>query len=175
MATLKYCKVRDVKSPTRAHLGDAGIDFFVPNDVKISELAEKMSITNCHISYQPDLFGNVATYYLKPNESVLIPSGIKVKVPDGYMLKFTNKSGIAAKKHLLVGSSVVDFGYQGECNINLHNVGQETIAINAGDKIVQGILIPIGLHQPEEVKDETELYNNEVSERSTGGFGSSGN
>ena len=50
---LKFCKVADVKSPTRAHSTDAGIDFFVPNDF-IETL-------------------------LKPGCSILIPSGIKVE------------------------------------------------------------------------------------------------
>ena len=84
-----------------------------------------------------------------------------------------NKSGVASKKHLHVGAAVVDAGYQGECHINLTNVGNTPQEIDAGDKIVQGILMPVECCDVLELKSRTELYPDE-SERSDGGFGSSG-
>ena len=48
METLKYCKVRKVKSPARAHATDAGLDWFVPEDLTIEEMQEKDKITNCN-------------------------------------------------------------------------------------------------------------------------------
>ena len=45
--TLKICKVRDVKTPCRAHSGDAGIDFFVPIDINMQTMAEKCKVTGC--------------------------------------------------------------------------------------------------------------------------------
>ena len=135
MEELQYCKVRNVKSPCRAHLEDAGIDFFVPENITESELREKCNVTGDQIDLIVEN-GNVKTIILQPGQSVLIPSGIKVNVPNGYALIYTNKSGIAAKKHLLVGSNVVDIGYSGECHINVHNVGTKTAEINAGDKLV---------------------------------------
>ena len=87
---------------------------------------------------------------------------------------FRPKSGVASKKHLLVGANTVDIGYSGECHVNLHNVSDREQIINAGDKIVQGIMIKIGFHVPEEMKDENELYGDEKSARGEGGFGSSG-
>lgn len=69
---------------------------------------------------------------------------------------------------------IVDVGYEGECHINLHNVSDRDQVISAGDKIVQGIMVKIGFHVPEEVKDEAELYGDSHSERASGGFGSSG-
>ena len=62
----------------------------------------------------------------------------------------------------------------GECHINLHNISKYTQLIHAGDKIVQGILVPVGSHMPEEMKDEHELYGDGESARGAGGFGSSG-
>ena len=173
METLKYCKVRDVKSPVRAHSTDAGIDWFVPNDLTIAEMQEKDKMTGCSPQYCQNEKGFVDTIILQPGQSVLIPSGIKVKVPDGYAMIYDNKSGIACKRNLLVGSSVVDIGYEGICHINLHNVSNEMQTICAGDKIVQSIMYKIGFHTPEEVP-ESELYIGSTSERGTGALGSTG-
>lgn len=171
--TLKICKVREVKTPARAHATDAGIDFFVPVDIDMETMTEKCKVTGC----QPKMVWNddkLVKISISPGESVLIPSGIKMRVPDGYMLQFTNKSGIAAKRHLLVGSSVVDSSYEGETNINLHNVGNTEQVIEAGDKIVQGILIPVKLDAVEDVGNEDILFAGSHSDRGSGGFGSSG-
>jgi dUTP pyrophosphatase len=143
---LRFAKVRDVKSPLRAHATDAGIDFFIPNDSE--------------------------SYNIKPGESVLIPSGIKVNFDHGWALVANNKSGIASKKQLLVGAQVIDSSYQGEVHINLHNVGNNEIVISPGDKIVQFIMYNIGLPTPEEVSLE-DLYN-DISDRGEDGFGSTG-
>ena len=172
--TLRYCRIREVKAPTRAHNGDAGIDFFVPEDLTREQMAQKIETTGDNIELETDSNGKIISFVLKPNESVLIPSGVILEVPEGYMLRYSNKSGVAAKKHLLVGSEIVDFGYQGECHINLHNVSSRAQKINAGDKIVQGILIPVSSAMPEEVKDKETLFGSGESARGTGGFGSSG-
>lgn len=172
---LIYTKVREVKSPCRAHPNDAGIDFFVPTNLIDEEMQSKYETVGCTPSRVVNIHGIVESWTLAPGESILIPSGIKVKVPDGYMLQFHNKSGVASKRHLLVGANTVDIGYEGECHINLHNVSNKPQTINAGDKIVQGIMIKIGFHTPIEVKNEVELYGDARSSRGEGGFGSSGN
>ena len=174
MNTLRYCKTRLVKSPTRAHSTDAGIDFFVPEDLTLEIMAEKFKITGVEVETEVLDDGKIKYFKLKPNESVLIPSGIKMEVPEGYMLQYNNKSGVSSKRGLVVGASIVDCGYMGECHINLHNISKFTQIISAGDKIVQGILVPVGNHMPEEVKDEHELYGENASARGAGGFGSSG-
>lgn len=45
--TLKICKVRNVKTPCRAHATDAGIDFFVPEDIDMVTMTEKCKVTGC--------------------------------------------------------------------------------------------------------------------------------
>lgn len=170
---LKYCRVRKVKNPNRAHPLDAGIDFYVPEDLTAGTMKEKINVTGCDIAIDFGSDGFVKSFKLKPNESVLIPSGIKMNVPEGYMLQYTNKSGIASKRGLLVGACIVDSGYMGECHIDLHNVSKYEQTINAGDKIVQGILIPIALGQCNEVENEDSLFDSSSS-RGSGGFGSSG-
>lgn len=175
METLQYTKVRDVKSPNRAHPFDAGIDFYVPNDLTLDTMNEKFKTTGCQLSTVCNENGVIKQFIIQPNESILIPSGIKVKVPNGYMLQFTNKSGVASKRGLLVGANTVDVGYEGECHINLHNVSCKAQYIEAGDKIVQGILIPVNFAMPEEIESEDKLYEGSSSERGEDGFGSSGN
>jgi dUTP pyrophosphatase len=93
-------------------------------------------------------------------------------VPKGHALVFTNKSGVAAKKHLLVGSCVVDSDYRGETFIQLINTSTMPIHVSPGEKIVQGIVYEVGSHVPCEVDDI--MNYSEVTERGEGGFGSSG-
>lgn len=78
---LKYALTRNVRAPTRGHPTDAGLDFYMPYDSKLTVL---------------------------PRSNVLIPSGVKVEIPFGYMGLFLNKSGVASKKNLLIGAQVID-------------------------------------------------------------------
>mgnify|MGYP003126853768 CR=1 FL=1 len=80
---LKFYKIREgAKIPKRAHPSDAGMDLFycpdlLQNDTCIWEPGHKFKIP--------------------AGENCLIPTGIKVDLPSGYMLEVKNKSGIAAK------------------------------------------------------------------------------
>lgn len=144
---LIFTKTTDVKSPVRGHETDAGIDFFVPED-----------------------FGAVT---LEPGQDILIDAGIRVVVPRGYALIFKEKSGIATKRKLTIGASVVDSDYRGNVHFHLFNNGTELQMIEAGDKITQGLVVPVSLCQAEEVSSEVyEEYCNTA--RGEGGFGSTG-
>ena len=141
------------KIPVRAHQMDAGMDlFYCPNGEK--KLYDSKD------------------FFIPPKESRLIPTGIKVEIPYGYMLEIKNKSGIAYKRQLIVGACVVDPGYNGEVYVNLHNIGAETQMIRPGDKVAQAILIPIVHCKVEEV--ESDEFLNFHSQRGEGGFGSTG-
>lgn len=146
---MKYLKVRDVKSPVRGTPLSAGIDFFVPNDFQAT--------------------------ILPPGKDLNIPSGIKVKLPAGYCLKLDNKSGVALNKRLAVGATIIDEDYQGEIHLHVHNLNPtEAVTIKPGDKLVQGLLIPVSYEQPEEVASLEELYEGVETQRGEGGFGSTG-
>lgn len=166
---LKFAQVREVKTPSRGHATDAGIDFFIPefNESFINDLKEK----NPRLRY----FENDKKINLDSTESILIPSGIKVEIPFGYMGLFLNKSGVASKKQLLVGAQVVDTYYSGEVHINLHNVGEKSVDLFSGDKVVQMVLTPILSCDLTEVSEDM-LYDwmQEDSTRGEGGFGSTG-
>lgn len=152
---LKIYRLREgAKLPLRAHETDAGMDiFYCPNDDK-------------------KLYDCTRRYFIPPRESRVLPTGIKVEVPYGYMLEIKNKSGIASKRQLITGACVVDPGYDGEIFVNLHNIGTATQSIAPGDKIAQAVLIPIIHCGVEEVFDAETLNIN--SARGSGGFGSTG-
>lgn len=157
---LKFSRVRVVKAPMYGTKGSAGIDFFVPNDFK--------------------------PFILKPGCDVLIPSGVKVNIPSGYMLLGADKSGITTsipacerigrrptifESSVIVGAKVIDEDYQGELHIHLINVGNADVTIKPGMKIAQFILVPLLYAELEEVLGTGELFSS-VSERAEGGFGS---
>ena len=154
---LKFYKIRpDAKLPVRAHSIDAGIDLFYCPDKE-------------HLMYGMD-------YCVHAGESKIVPTGIKVEVPYGFMLEIKNKSSVAAKRQLLVGACVVDSGYNGEVFVNLHNIGPITRTINLGDKIAQGVLMPIvPVRFLQTNKDNLyDWYPITISDRGDGALGSTG-
>lgn len=145
---MKILKVRDVKTPERGTPLSAGIDFFIPND------------------FSPTI--------LPQGKDINIPSGIKVKLPHGFCLKFDNKSGVALRKKLIVGATIIDEDYQGEVHLHVFNIGSEPVTLNPGDKLLQGLLIPVSYQLPVAVDSLEELYEGEITSRGEGGFGSTG-
>lgn len=148
---LRYSKIRDVKSPERANYGDAGMDFYIPNDFK--------------------------PVVLKFGDKLLVQSGIKLEIPIGWAMVFFNKSGIATKRGLLVGAQVIDHGYTGEVGLHVVCASSDmTTTLEPGQKLVQGLMLQVGAFVPQEVT-ENELYQ-EVpalgSNRGSGGYGSTG-
>ncbi len=146
-STLKISKIKEVKTPERIGK-NAGFDFFVPEDEYVRTL--------------------------EPHESVLIPSGIKVRLPKGHALIAFNKSSIASKYKLQIGACVIDENYMGEIHLNVINVGSNVVLIKPGMKLVQFILLPIN-YAMVEVLSEDELYKDfDKNERGEDGFGSTG-
>ena len=107
METLKYCKVREVKSPVRGTSVAGGIDFFVPTDIDKETFLSKCDITKEYVKFDVDANGHLTNITLRPGQSVMIPSGIKMKIMDGWALVFMNKSGQAVKKQLDVLACLV--------------------------------------------------------------------
>ena len=172
---LKYTKIRDVKSPERGTAEAAGIDFFVPNynEAFKSDFEDK----NPDVWYS--IFDeNVEKPYmwiiLKPQQRVLIPSGIKTWMTPGTALIAANKSGVASKKGLIFGAQVVDSDYAGEVHISVINTSNEDVIIKTGEKLIQFIHTPVLLTPLEEVDEFMFNALHDKSQRGTGGFGSTG-
>ena len=141
----------NAKLPVRAHPTDAGMDlFFCPTP-------------------RDDIPKQIES--VLPHGSSLFPTGLKIEVPEGYMLEIKNKSGIASKRGLLVGACVVDRGYTGEIFVNLHNPSDRTQTIHAGQKIAQAVFVKI--REDIQIIESENIYDKETS-RGDGALGSTG-
>lgn len=171
---VRFLKIRDVKDPQRDK-GNAGIDVFVPNFNQL--ILEDLVKKNPNINIQADDEKSEPYILVRPGESVNIPTGLKTSFPENIALEAANKSGVATKKKLFVGASVVDASYQGEIHAHVVNVGLEEQRIAFGEKIVQFIPRLIDIEQHEVVSDMSsdEFYNGIKTARGEGGFGSTGN
>jgi len=128
------------KLPSYSHEGDAGMDLFSFEDAK-----------------------------LMPGEKILVSTGIKVAIPEGFAGFVWDKSGIATKNHIKTMAGVIDSNYRGEIKIALTNLGKEPYKIKKGAKVAQVIISPVASVNITEVGD---LEGD--TERGEKGFGSSG-
>lgn len=152
----------DAKMPEYAHLDDSGMDVYAVDD-----------------------------YVIHPGETKLIPTGIKVAVPNGYEIQIRPKSGRALKTKMRIANSIgtVDAGFRGELQVIIENIeppikditydfddnGRPIITsilrgsdmtIGKGEKFAQLVLMEVSkavLFQVENLDD---------TERGNGGFGS---
>ena len=131
----------ELKLPARATRGSAGYDFFSPLD-----------------------------FTLNPGESIKIPTGIRVFIEDGWVLKIYPRSGLGFKYRLQLNNTVgiIDSDYyysdnEGHMFIKITNDSREnkTLSIKKGDAFAQGIFVEYGI-----------TYDDDVCETRNGGFGS---
>jgi dUTP pyrophosphatase len=143
LVTVKVQKLdKDLQTPKYAHIGDAGLDLY--------------SAVDCII---------------RPLERRLVPTGIKVAIPEGYAGFVQPKSGLAIKKGLSLVNTpgLIDSGYRGEISAILVNLdGKEDIKIMRGDKICQLVIQKVE-HADIEITEELD-----DTARGDGGFGSTG-
>ncbi|QLL24923.1 dUTP diphosphatase [Actinobacteria bacterium IMCC26103] len=110
-------------------------------------------------------------FTLAPGERKLVPTGISIALPDGYVALVHPRSGLAIKHGVTMVNSpgTVDAGYRGELQIILINHDQkESISFQRGDRIAQLVI------QQVERAEFIEVENLPGSGRGTGGFGSTG-
>ncbi|MCC6638944.1 dUTP diphosphatase [Candidatus Falkowbacteria bacterium] len=108
---------------------------------------------------------------IEPNSIALIPTGLVIKTPQNYMLVISPRSSMPKKTGLRMPHSigVIDSDYCGpadEVKIQVHNPTQTPIIIEKGQKIAQGIFVPVTQAQFVEIAE-----NNNTTR---GGFGSTG-
>ncbi len=108
---------------------------------------------------------------LAPGERALVPTGIAIALPDGYVALVHPRSGLAIKHGVTMVNApgTVDAGYRGELQIILINHDKsEPVSFKRGDRIAQLVI------QKVERAEFVEVQDLPGSGRGTGGFGSTG-
>lgn len=130
-----------LKLPKRATVGSAGYDFYTPFD-----------------------------FELKPNETIKIPTGIRAKIENGWVLMICPRSGLGFKFRMQLNNTVgiIDSDYFGSDNeghimVKITNASNEgkIISLKSGEAFAQGLFLPFGITEDD---DATDIRN--------GGFGS---
>jgi len=134
----------DAKFPSYAYPSDSGFDLYSTIEINIP-----------------------------PFGRALIPTGLKLSIPDEYEIQVRPKSGLALNQGLTVLNTpgTVDSGYVGEIKVIMFNTSNETVTISKGMKVAQAVLCPVvngryvSLNLVEKVEDK---------DRGDNGFGSTG-
>jgi dUTP pyrophosphatase len=133
---------RHLPLPSYAHPGDAGADLVTTVDVTLA-----------------------------PGERALVPTGIAIALPEGYVALVHPRSGLAARHGLSIVNTpgTVDAGYRGEITVLLVNHDPiEPVALRRGDRVAQLVF------QRVERAVFTEVDALPESVRGIGGYGSTG-
>ncbi|WP_134739423.1 dUTP diphosphatase [Nocardioides sp. 503] len=133
---------RDLPLPSYAHPGDAGADLVTTVDVT-----------------------------LRPGERALVPTGIAIALPDGYVALVHPRSGLAARHGLSIVNTpgTIDAGYRGEIKVLLINHDPvDAVELRRGDRVAQ---LVVQRFERARFAEVTELPD---SARGGGGYGSTG-
>jgi len=100
----------------------------------------------------------------------LVPTGLRIELPEGYEAQVRPRSGLAAKSGVTVlnAPGTVDSDYRGEIRVILINFGTEPFLVKDGDRIAQLVIAPVSRAR------FTEANSVAPSNRGEGGFGSTG-
>ena len=107
---------------------------------------------------------------LGPGERAMVPTGLKIAVPEGYEAQVRPRSGLAVKHGISCVNTpgTIDSDYRGEVHVVLINLGQEPFTLRRGERIAQMVIAAyqrIGWDEVETLDD---------TGRGAGGFGSTG-
>lgn len=123
------------QAPCRAHENDAGADVYAMSDKVI-----------------------------KPNETVKIPLGFGLELPDGYAGYIFPRSGLSAKG-IVCELPPIDSGYRGEVHAIVTNVGSKEYLVAGGERVGQLVIMPVII---------ADFITDNIKERGTGAFASTG-
>ena len=115
----------DARLPARAHPGDAGLDLWSVEPVRLG-----------------------------PGERAAVPTGVGVAIPDGWAGLVLPRSGLALRHGvaLVNAPGLIDAGYRGELKVLLLNTDRsEAVELAAGERIAQLVLVGVGLGDVVEV------------------------
>jgi dUTP pyrophosphatase len=110
---------------------------------------------------------------IPPFGRALIPTGIKLSIPEEYEIQVRPKSGLAINQGLTVLNTpgTVDSGYVGEIKVIVFNTSNETVTVSKGMKIAQAVLCPV---VPGKMVEFELVDSVEEKDRGNNGFGSTG-
>lgn len=110
---------------------------------------------------------------IDPGCTAILPTGIKMVIPEGYEVQVRSRSGLAANSKVFVLNSpgTIDSDYRGEIGVILANFGKDPFFVEPGVRIAQ--LVPVKLPDIKLVEQVT-LDMFEETERGEKGFGSTG-
>ncbi|AMY67880.1 dUTP diphosphatase [Frigidibacter mobilis] len=109
-------------------------------------------------------------FILDPMRRAVLPTGIRVEIPDGYEIQIRPRSGLALKHGISLPNTpgTIDSDYRGPLGVLLINFGAEPYRIQHGDRIAQLVVAPVlqaGFAVVDTLGD---------TDRGVGGFGSTG-
>lgn len=189
---MQFIKTREVKNPVRNVQENAGIDCYIPENTEEfrKDLLAKNPTIHFFLNTTEDGLGSVKAYIdgdykttydiesgkinIAPHKDIIIPSGIRSKFGPHLALIANNKSGIATKKKLIFGASVIDASYQGEWHYHLINTSDEYQVVECGTKVIQFIPHLIALEEVEVLDLSPEEFYTEKTSRGDGWQGSTG-
>lgn len=107
---------------------------------------------------------------LAPGARALVPTGLRLAIPEGFEVQIRPRSGLALKHGISLPNTpgTIDSDYRGPLGVILINLGQEAFAVTHGMRIAQMVVAPVvqAAFTVTETLDDTA--------RGTGGFGSTG-
>lgn len=111
--TDKTCPYVYNRIPVRATNGSAGFDIYVPRNL-----------------------------ICPAGETIIIDTGIKTQIPDGYVMHIYPRSSIGIKQHLMLANTVavIDSDYRDTIKLAIHNYGTDAQQLNAGERIAQAVI-----------------------------------
>jgi len=106
--------------------------------------------------------------YLHPDETILIPTGLKIQLPEGYEAQIRPRSGLALKYGVFAVLGTIDSDYRGEIGVILTNNSKQAYLVNPGERVAQMVI-----NKVEQIEwDQVEVL--DTTERGEGGFGHTG-
>ena len=145
MATIQILRIDpELPVPSYAHPGDAGADLFAREDVTLA-----------------------------PGERRLVPTGLAIALPEGYVALVHPRSGLAHRSGLSIVNApgTIDAGYRGEIQVCLVNLDPTTpIELSRGDRIAQLVIQRFESAEFVEVEELPESVRGDGGYGSTGGF-----
>lgn len=151
-----------VEVPKYATPGSAGFDLKVNKVLKLFKGNKEIDLDD---KFKHSLANGYL--FLRAGERVLLGTGIKVAVPEGYELQIRSRSGTSLKRGLVVTNSpgTIDSDYRNEIGIIITNTTPFLSKIEIGESIAQGVICPI-------IKADFDLVLSLNETERKGGFGS---